>query len=313
MEATAKSDPPLVSIVIPTYNYGHFVSDAIESALAQTHRNIEVILVDDGSIDHTPEVAQSYGSRIRYVRKANGGLSDSRNVGTHESLGEFIVFLDADDLLKQQMVERSLSVLLSLPPEYALVGHIPDRIDENKSPISTPSPHSRVSGELSTLDLVLKNRIPATVLVRRAALIETGLFDVSLPASEDRDMWIRLSTRHRLWFQAEVLSSVRRHGTNMSLVWKRQSAAIRSVLHKAERAGCLRGPKRFLWIKVWSFYWYQIAMMQGANDPNARGQALWNLLRSTLLWPAFPDYRRLDEKFMFRLRLAIWILRGARP
>ncbi|HZF73410.1 MAG TPA: glycosyltransferase family A protein, partial [Gemmatimonadaceae bacterium] len=91
--------PGLISIVIPCYNRAHIVRETIDSVLAQTYRNFEVILIDDGSTDNTREVVSSYDDRrIRYFYKANGGLSAARNSGLDSARGEFVAFLDSDDV-----------------------------------------------------------------------------------------------------------------------------------------------------------------------------------------------------------------------
>lgn len=109
----------LVSIIIPAYNTGEYIHRAIESSLRQTHSNVEVIVVDDGSKDNTLEVAQSYAerdSRVRVFHKENGGVSSARNMGIRESHGEYMIFLDSDDWLEDDAVE----VLTNLQEQYPL-------------------------------------------------------------------------------------------------------------------------------------------------------------------------------------------------
>ena len=107
------SDPemPLVTVVIPTYNYGEYLSDAIESALKQTYKNLEVIVIDDGSSDNTEEIVKRYDGRLSYYFKENGGISSARNYGMLKAKGEYIVFLDSDDKLHESYVERTLAHL----------------------------------------------------------------------------------------------------------------------------------------------------------------------------------------------------------
>lgn len=111
---------PLVSIVIPCYNYGQFLGSAIESGLAQSYAPIEIIVVDDGSTDNTATIAAKYQGRVRYIKKPNGGLSSARNHGAKEARGEFVVFLDADDVLEPSYVEECLK-LISGQPKIAYV------------------------------------------------------------------------------------------------------------------------------------------------------------------------------------------------
>src|SRR5215217_2853327 len=101
---------PLVSVVIPCYNQAHFLGEAIESALAQSHPNFEVVVVNDGSTDDTAEVAARY-PRVRYLRQKNRGLSAARNTGLRHSEGEYVVFLDADDRLLPEALKTGLKCL----------------------------------------------------------------------------------------------------------------------------------------------------------------------------------------------------------
>lgn len=99
---------PLISVVIPSYNYAKYLPEAIESALGQTYKNIELIVINDGSADNTDQVAQKYKNRIRYISRENKGIIATRNEGIRLSKGEYIIQLDADDYLDREYVEKSL-------------------------------------------------------------------------------------------------------------------------------------------------------------------------------------------------------------
>lgn len=101
---------PLVTVAIPCYNYAAYVGEAIESALGQTHPRIEVVVVDDGSTDDSATVVGEFGDRARLIRQANAGLSAARNRSAVAARGEYVVFLDADDILRPDYVTRSLAV-----------------------------------------------------------------------------------------------------------------------------------------------------------------------------------------------------------
>ncbi len=109
------SDSPLVSVIIPTYNYAGYLPRAIGSCLDQTYRNLEVIVVDDGSTDNTATVASEFGNRIVYVRQENQGVSAARNTGLGRAKGEYIAFLDADDVLLKDCIASTVAVLLGHP------------------------------------------------------------------------------------------------------------------------------------------------------------------------------------------------------
>ena len=115
---------PAVSVIIPCHNYGRFVTAAVESALSQTYQPVDVIVIDDGSTDDTPERLQAFGSRIRYIRQENQGVSAARNTGIRQSCGEWVAFLDADDFWHPQKLEaqfRSIQTLAGSISSAALL------------------------------------------------------------------------------------------------------------------------------------------------------------------------------------------------
>lgn len=101
---------PLVSIIISSYNYGRFLRQTIDSALAQTYPNVEVIVVDDGSNDDSPDIVRSYGGRITGILKMNGGQASSLNIGFAASHGDIVIFFDSDDFLRPHAAERVAAV-----------------------------------------------------------------------------------------------------------------------------------------------------------------------------------------------------------
>ena len=105
---------PLVTVVIPTYNYGHFVEQAVESALSQRYPNIEVIVVDDGSQDDTKARLEKYRGRIQYIYQRNQGLSAARNTGILKARGEYIAFLDADDIWIPEKISEQIGMFKSV-------------------------------------------------------------------------------------------------------------------------------------------------------------------------------------------------------
>ncbi len=108
-------DSPLVSVIIPTYNYARYLPRAINSCFEQTYENLEIIVVDDGSTDSTATVVSGFGNRIVYVRQDNQGVSAARNTGLSHVKGEFVVFLDADDILLKDCIASTVAVLLQHP------------------------------------------------------------------------------------------------------------------------------------------------------------------------------------------------------
>src|SRR5437660_6526968 len=105
------NDKPLVSIIIPCYNQAQYLAETIDSALAQTYRPIQVLVVNDGSPDDTEKVARAYGDRIDYIYRENGGLSAARNTGIARATGFYLKFLDSDDQLHPEQIARQMDAL----------------------------------------------------------------------------------------------------------------------------------------------------------------------------------------------------------
>lgn len=246
---TQGSDSPVdVSIVIPAYNQGRFLGQAIESALGQQLTSIEVIVIDDGSTDETPTVAASFDDqRLRYVRQDNQGLSGARNTGLAHARAERVAFLDADDRLQPSGLVTLLARLESDGDADMVVGAV-ERIDASGQRLgSVLGP----PGSLTLADLVLGNRFaPSGVLVRKAWIDRARGFDRSLNACEDWDLWLRLLRLGcRLRVTRAVVGCYRIHGSQMTQQASRMRDAGLQVLDKfyAERPipielEALRGP-----------------------------------------------------------------------
>jgi glycosyltransferase involved in cell wall biosynthesis len=206
---------PLVSIVIPAHDHARFLPGTLESALAQTVRDVEVIVVDDGSSDGTPELAPQYADRVTWVRQPRRGPAAARNAGLALARGTYVNFLDADDSLTPDAVERRLDVLA----RDAQLGWV-------YSDLWVTDADGRVTGLASELlryrgrrlsgdifaELLLGDFIPIhAVLVRRAVLDAVGLFDESLTRSaEDWDLWLRVARRYPVAYLDATLGYYRR-------------------------------------------------------------------------------------------------------
>lgn len=300
-----------VTVIVPAYNYGLYLPAAIESVLAQSVSDFHLLIVDDGSIDDTADVARDYAgkdSRIRYIYQKNAGLSAARNTGIRAARTRYVTFLDADDELTPAFLERCLASIDALPPDYALVACTSHRIDQEGRLLREKSHDTRGNRDVSCQDLILKNRFPANVLARRDVFAQGGDFDASLASSEDRDMWIRIARTHRIFQLAEPLVSIRTHATNMSRNSDRMRENMRKVLAKAfcqEGAG-LAG--FFFRLKVSSYFHFQNSWMR--HEEGRRAGAIEDMVISLLLWPFFPHPGTLNEPILFRLRgLARFLLR----
>ena len=201
------ADHPRVSVIIPAYNSAAYTVETVESVLAQTYRNLEVIVVDDGSTDHTREALAPYADRIHYVYKDNGGACSARNEGIRRASGEYIACLDCDDLWLPEKLEHSLPVLEQDPT----MGFV-------CSPCYTIGPSGELIGEVrypfdqanTYLNLLAENYVLApTVVMRRSCLEQVGLFDESIFIPADWDLWLRLARQFRVGYIDRPLSKYR--------------------------------------------------------------------------------------------------------
>lgn len=207
---------PLVSVIIPNYNYERYLREAIDSALGQTYPNIEVIIVDDGSHDGSREIIESYGDKITPVFQQNQGVSAARNNGVATCRGEFVAFLDADDIWVPEKIERQMAEFQT---------H--DRVGLVHCSMTLITPDGRVIGEISqgqdgavAHEFLLFERgvvigAASTAIVLRKAFDEVGGFDKRLSTAADWDFCYRLSTNYEIGFVREPLALYRMHGSNM--------------------------------------------------------------------------------------------------
>lgn len=194
---------PLVSAILPAYNAERYIGEAIASVFRQTHRPIEVIVVDDGSTDGTAAVAEAYGDKVRVIRQKNTGQAIARNVGLAAARGDFVAFLDADDVWTDDHLEELLPPLLLGECEVSrgLVRYVRDK----------GLPTEEVSESLLLEPLV-------GACVYAASVFQTvGKFDEDLRQGEDFDFAIRLNeSACRQWRSEKCVLWYRRHGDNLT-------------------------------------------------------------------------------------------------
>jgi len=184
---------PLVSVIIPTYNRGWIVRDAIDSVLGQTYADFELIVVDDGSSDRTPPILDAYGDRLRVIRQANQGVSAARNRGIGESSGPLIALLDSDDIWLPKKLAVQVDFFKRNPA--ALICQTEEIWIRNGLRVNPGKRHRKPSGMIFERSLELCLVSPSAVMVRRELFEKVGQFDESLPACEDYDLWLRVGCR----------------------------------------------------------------------------------------------------------------------
>ena len=210
---------PKVSIVIPVYNGADFVAEAIDSALAQSYPNIEVIIVNDGSCDGgaTEQVILGYGERVRYFSTPNGGVASALNLGIRHADGEYISWLSHDDLYVPNKVQRSIEFLMAtnqteaiIYSDYSVFTDSPNR--------DTIMPLRGVAPEEFRYWLTIENSLHGcTLLIPRVAFEFCGYFNEELRTTQDYDLWFRMAKNFRFVHLPEVLVKARSHGQQGSI------------------------------------------------------------------------------------------------
>ncbi|RYE81336.1 MAG: glycosyltransferase [Oxalobacteraceae bacterium] len=195
--------PGLASVIIPAYNAAGFVAEAIDSVLAQDYPQVEIIVVNDGSKDNTLEVLRGYGDRITIVDQANAGPPKARNAGLRAVRGEFVAFLDADDVWSPFKLSAQISHLVAHPDVGTVFTRwhvwLADADGVFRAPRAwAPVPHDvatvpEVSGWMYTRLLLECHLLTTTVLMRASLIEQIGEFDVALYNGDDYDYWLRAS------------------------------------------------------------------------------------------------------------------------
>ena len=194
----------LVSIIMPAYNSAATISESIVSALSQSHRDLERVIVDDGSTDDTADICRRHAvqdNRVRLISQANRGVSAARNTGIKAAQGEYVAFLDADDLWDKEKIEQQMVSVRTHPGTIVLTGMIRFSGDgEARRFLTTTNPPPFLDqGRYARQILNLQNHEMGsfgTALVPRHCLNESFLFDERLRTSEDWDLWLRLAFRY---------------------------------------------------------------------------------------------------------------------
>jgi hypothetical protein len=206
-----------VDVIVPCYNVEHYVRRALDSVLAQTHQDFWIYAVDDGCTDNTMQVLETYAPRCVSISQAHAGPAAARNRAIRESRSPFIAFIDADDEWLPEKLERQIYLLrqnesLGLVCSHCLISE--SRSEENWHILVDKLPHT---GRLFR-DLVRNCFVfTPTVVVRRRCLEEIGLFNETLPVSEDFNLWLRIAARWEIAMVPEVLAIAKKRSGSLSL------------------------------------------------------------------------------------------------
>jgi glycosyltransferase involved in cell wall biosynthesis len=226
---------PKVSVIIPVYNCERYLAQAIESVLAQTFQDFEMFVVDDGSSDHSPEIIQryveEYPKKITYLehpKHSNCGVSASRNLGIQHAVGQYIAFLDSDDLWLSEKLQLQVHVLDTYQDvgfTYCPIAVVDEKMNPTKEMCGTSTYGSGVPNEVRNIfEQLFSQEIVfqfcSTSLIRKHIFREVGLFDEDLGFGEDRVLSTKITYFYPVFFLPQPLVKYRVHASNVTWHWK---------------------------------------------------------------------------------------------
>lgn len=220
-------ESPLVSVIIPVYNYDRYLAEAIESALGQTYRRLEVIVVDDGSTDRSGEVARSFAGRgVRYCHQVHAGIGPARNKGVELAQGEFVAFLDADDRWPEEKTSRQLHAFENDPALEMVFGQAVQLHNG-------PEWEAGVKDKKLPAAGMVPGMVPGTMLIKRETFLRVGKFPGGLKVGEFIDWYARaVELQVRSLVLPDLLLWRRIHDSNQG-VRERQSISDYARVLKA--------------------------------------------------------------------------------
>lgn len=291
MHSNGTITSPLVSVIIPCFNHSRFLGEAIESVQKQNYDNYEIIVVDDGSTDDTRGVAVSFAN-VKYVYQQNAGLSAARNQGISESKGNFLIFLDADDILYPDAIKCNVN-FLQHNPSCAFVSGWHDKVDEWLYPVQDQE--EQIIVQKNHYEQLLRGNyigMHAAVMYQRRVFDEFK-FDTSLRACEDYDLYFKISRKYPVGSHGQRLAGYRLHGNNMSGKIQFMLTHVLKMLNRQkpllkndqERKAYQQG------IRIWKEYYGSLLYKQ-----------LFMGIEKDKTWPSFREFKMLAEVMPSKLR-----------
>jgi len=220
---------PLVSIVIPVFNGENYLKEAIDSALGQTYKNLEIIVINDGSTDKTEEIALSYHDKIRYFKKENGGVATALNFGIEKMNGEYFSWLSHDDLYNKNKINSQIRVLSNLNNKEVVIGCYHLIINNERKilkRIQTFNNRYEYNKQNALIYLFRGYIQGCDLLISKKIFFQYGNFNPELATTQDYDMWFRIFKNEKLYIVPEYLVYYRTH--------KQQSSLIKENEHLSE-------------------------------------------------------------------------------
>jgi glycosyltransferase involved in cell wall biosynthesis len=290
-----------VDVIIPAFNAAHYLPTAIESVVSQTFDDWRILLVDDGSTDNTAEVVAPFldrlGSKISYIKQNNRGLPAARNTAIRASTAEFLALLDADDVWLPCRLAESLKTLADRPQAGLAYGLVTNIDPEGRLGTTFEGNRRYAEGHIAPYIYMRKVELPCpTMTFRRKCVDEVGLFDETMRATEDRDLWLRIALRYEVAFVPKVIAHYRTSPGSMSTDPNRMLKAQLQFIKKHYGApGCGIIARQIGWARA---YKQRAEALKGQNRPWA---ALMSSLRAVALYPLDMDNPRTAWSLLLNL------------
>ena len=262
---------PLVSVIIPTYNRCPLLGEAVESVLAQSAKEFELVVIDDGSTDGTAKALEKYGIRVRLFSQQRSGVSAARNFGARQARGRFLAFLDSDDLWRAEKLAVQTTFMQQHPK--CQICQTEEVWLRNGARVNPRLIHQKPSGDIFLRSLELCLVSPSAVMMTRELFEATGGFDEALPVCEDYDLWLRIAVDHRVALIPEPLVIKRGgHADQLSRsLWGMDRYRV-AALQKLLRSG-IRGARR---AAAFAALRRKVSILAQGARKRGREQEAWN-------------------------------------
>ena len=268
-----------VSVIVPAYNRSDLTVRTIKSILAQRYENTEILVVDDGSTDDTATKLDQFGRSIVYIYKKNGGACSARNLGIKNASGDYLAFLDCDDIYYHDKISKSVDYLES-HPGCGFVQTAIYLIDNDDNIVGTHSPSLKLATGLIAERLILNDFINnPTVVVRKECFDKVGLFDESIFMPADWDMWLRLSEEYQAGYIDEPLSGYRITEGYTIRHLEKNLKEEKYVLEKAFKRGKIKKSNKLV-RKSYANMYYRMGKLHGAGgDSKSSRYFFWKAMK----------------------------------
>ena len=268
-----------ISVVIPSYNRKEFLKRSIDSAINQTKKPFEIIVVDDGSTDGTETMIKSDYDFVKFIKQKNKGVSAARNIGIKVSIGEWICFLDSDDEWKKDKLEKQINAMKS-NPGYKFF-HSNEIWIKNGLRINQKKKHKKYGGDIFDKCLDMCRISPSSVMIDKTVFDEVGNFNENLVVCEDYELWLRICDKYRVFFIDEPL--IIKYGGHQGQL----SSSIESIEnHRIKALECL--------------------ILENLNRKNKRHAIQMLLSKLNIYLKGLVKRRKNDEIAVYEEKIKVW-------